>query len=114
MLVRRTVMLALVALPCFTGCARGDAPLPQQGIFAGYYSRGFEVSSFRPQGSAEEWWVAWANGDTMPRSDNGYMAVRGSVTNEGSFGHFGVYSRELTVTEVIEFRPLSEEERSAR
>jgi hypothetical protein len=39
------------------------------------------------------------------------MAVRGSVTEVGSYGHLGAYSRELTVTDVIEVRPLPDKER---
>ena len=110
--MRYSATLLLVSLGSFVGCAREQAPLPEQGVYAGYYLRGFEVSSFRPQGSADEWWVSWVNPEAMPHQQIGYIAVRGSVTNVGRHGHLGGYSRELTVAEVIEFRPLSEAERS--
>jgi len=93
-----------------SGCTREAASVPPEGVYAGCYSRGFELSRFRPLDSSEEWWVVWAETVTLPEISEGYLAVRGAVSDEGNFGHFGVYSRELTAAEVIEVRSLSEAE----
>lgn len=107
MLAHRIAIPLGLLLLC--GCTR-EAAVPSEGVYTGCYSRGFELSSFRPLGSSKEWWVVWADGVTLPEVSQGYLAVRGAVSDEGSFGHFGVYPRELTAAEVIEVRALSEEE----
>src|SRR5688572_9064299 len=104
------VAIPFAGLLCLSGCTREAVPVPPDGVYVGCYSRGFELSSFRPLGSSKEWWVVWADGVTLPEISQGYLAVRGAVSDEGNFGHFGVYSREITAAEVVEVRPLSEEE----
>jgi hypothetical protein len=79
-------------------------PRPLRGI----YRHGWEVQSFRPSGSRENWWVA--NGaDLRPRAERAgldpdgplLLELRASVSPPGRFGHLGGYSRQIGVEEVL-------------
>jgi len=104
--------LSLLLLP-----GKDTAPWPQEGVFAGYYVRGFEISDFRPAGTKERWWVD--RGGSMGSlancqwSNPCYLVVRGQLSGLGSHGHLGDYKRELRVTEVLEQRPLHPDEKVA-
>ncbi len=104
------IAIPFVGLLCLCGCTREGVSVPREGVYAGCYSRGFELSSFRPLGSSEEWWVVWADTVDLPEISKGYLSVRGAESDEGNFGHFGVYPREITAAEVMEARALSEAE----
>ena len=92
-------------------------PWPQEGVFAGYYSNGFEISDFRPAGTNERWWVSGGgNPRSLPNCDPAnpcYLVVRGQLSGQGPHGHLSAYKRELRVTEVIEQRPLHPDEKVA-
>jgi hypothetical protein len=93
------------------------APWPQEGVFAGYYGNGFEISDFRPAGTNERWWVSGGgNPRPLPNCDPTnpcYLVVRGQISGLGPHGHLSAYKRELRVTEVIEQRPLHPDEKVA-
>jgi hypothetical protein len=89
--------------------------------FEGYYTSGFEVSSFVPCGSQEQAGYGngyWLNGPpgfyesyNQIVSESGhdpatgylpvYVEFEGQLSPEGNFGHLGAYSREITVTNLI-------------
>ena len=84
------------------------APWPQEGVFAGYYGDGFEISDFRPAGTNERWWPG-INLLSLPDchpTNPCYLVVRGQLSGLGPHGHLDKYKRELQVTEVIEQRSL--------
>jgi hypothetical protein len=98
------------------------APWPSSGVYAGYYTGGYEVSEFVPSGTKEKWSLKGVvpciprytadNVANAPKSPPvRYIAVRGTLSTEGEHGHLGAYSRELTVQEFLECRDLSADER---
>jgi hypothetical protein len=103
--------LFLLSLP-----AKDTAPWPQDGVFAGYYGNGFEISAFLPAGTKERWWLSGGGNRSLPNCDPTnpcYLVVRGHISGQGPHGHLGAYKRELRVTEVIEQRPLHPDEKVA-
>jgi hypothetical protein len=90
--------------------------------FEGYYASGFEVSSFVPcEAAGEAGYGAgyWLTGtpdfyDTYSRlvTESGhdpvtgyfpvYTVFEGTLSPEGHYGHLGAYTREVTVTKLIE------------
>jgi hypothetical protein len=106
----------------FAACS-SVAPWPNQGIFVGYYIKGFEKSDFKPAGTKERWLLS-GNIDTLSKIYVGqsseippkatgpvYVAVRGTLSEPGRHGHLGHYSRELVVEQVIEVRELGPNEK---
>jgi hypothetical protein len=104
--------LFLLLLP-----GKDTAPWPREGVFAGYYGNGFEISEFRPAGTNERWWVSGGgNPRSLPNCDPTnpcYLVVRGQLSGLGPHGHLRVYKREFRVAEVIEQRPLHPDEKVA-
>jgi hypothetical protein len=98
--------------------------IPTEGEFSGYYTSGFEVSSFVPCGNptAEPGYGVgyWLSSEPeagfyeqyseisaqVSPPPGGYVTVftrfRGRLSPPGSYGHLGAYSREVTVVEVLE------------
>lgn len=98
--------LIIAAALAASGCASTTGPA--NGRLAGHYSQGFEVDAFRPCGSQESWWVT--DGEDLrrryreldvPPYEPVYVELRGTVGPDGSWGHLGIYRRELAVTEVL-------------
>jgi hypothetical protein len=89
---------------------------PSTGEFSGFYTSGFEVSSFIACGQTDEQW--WLGADpatgfydyyrtlTGSQAPGDYTAVfvrfRGNLTAPGLYGHLGAYSREVYVTDLLE------------
>lgn len=89
---------------------------PTSGEFSGYYSSGFEVSSFVSCDNPNEQW--WLGADPATRFYDRYNALtggpppgnyaavyvrfRGNLTAPGLYGHLGAYTREVYVTELLE------------
>jgi hypothetical protein len=116
------VCLGVVAYGFF---ALAESTVTRGGEFRGYYTSGFEVSSFVPcddagtggPGYGEGWWLSsqpesgfyerynQLSGDVNP-PPGGYVTVftvfRGTLSGPGSYGHLGAYAREVTVEEVLE------------
>ena len=90
--------------------------LMNQDLFERLYSYGFETSAFTPCGVKEHWWVGPANdevGQELMRAYNAttstqnrgvYARLRGKITPKGSYGHLGFYTREFTVSEIVDLR----------
>lgn len=86
--------------------------------FKGTYTFGLEQSDFRPEGSAEKWWLngnigelrtrfAEASKDVPPElSGPVTVVVDGRLSPVGEHGHLGLYQRELRVDQVVEIAPL--------
>lgn len=81
--------------------------------YRGLYSFGFEVSSFKPCGDEEKWWVVYSsesvsNALFSVKPDGGYRALyleaKGTVTDEGQYGHLGEYKREFNITAVVKIQ----------
>lgn len=104
----RTFAFALPLL--LAGCPMSStAPEPQR--YEGFFKQGFETESFQPCGSKEEWWVTEGaelrqryNEVADLNYDPVYVVVRGQLGPEGKFGHLGLYTRQIAVSEVIEIR----------
>ena len=89
---------------------------------AGTYEAAFELSSFKPCGSKEVWWISFdtltnlgrtvlprlAMLDGKPDSMLGHAITfarfRGDMTPLGRYGHLGSYRRNFHVIEVQELR----------
>jgi hypothetical protein len=93
---------------------KDTASWPHTGVFAGYYVSGFEISDFRPAGTRERWWLSGVSLEAVNRcmhSTPCYLVVRGKLSGLGPHGHLSAYKRELTVTEILEQRPLNADEK---
>jgi hypothetical protein len=119
-MTRSAASLSAFLLGSLVACS-ASAPWPSSGVYAGYYTHGYEVSEFVPSGTKEKWWLAGAlpcipqytkdNVATAPKENPvRYIAVRGTLSAKGEHGHLGAYSRELTVQQVLECRELSADE----
>jgi hypothetical protein len=84
---------------------------PKEGTFRGVYLTAFEVSSFRPCGGAQYWWLRDASGtlgsqlppNTPPGYEiSAYLQVRGRRSKAGTYGHMAAYRYEIVVQEVLE------------
>ncbi len=79
------------------------------GTFTGVYSLGFELSEFQPSGSECRWWLRgniepiWAATGSREEMESASVriAVEGSVSEPGCYGHTGMYRRALTVTRIV-------------
>lgn len=89
--------------------------LIKQDLFEGFPGFGFETSAFTPCGVKEHWWVTSANdevGEELTRAYDAastqnrpvYARLRGKITPKGSYGHLGMYTREFTVSEIVDLR----------
>lgn len=103
--------------------ARDNRPEPGvQKTYEGLYLSGFEVSSFLPEGVAEQWWlsgdmrrVSATDLQDVPGLGNAevmWISVEGTVTEKGPWGHghLGSGERELTVARVLESKPATLDE----
>ena len=79
----------------------------------GTYQSGLEVSSFRPEGSHERWWVGFSKADpeavrTLVATANGRpraVELHGTTSDRGNWGHMGQYQREFAVDEIRNTEP---------
>jgi hypothetical protein len=92
--------------------AASDVTVPPDGIYRGRYTKQFEVSSFQPCGTSEQWWVTGRVEPLIARLTSGgfvggvaYVELRGRVSSRGRHGHLGGYPREFTVERVLLVRP---------
>lgn len=121
--MRLAIMSVLFAVACHANGVESDAPdtamaAPRHAPlseFRGMYSEGFEVSAFRPCGSAEKWWVgvpgplhAEYEKLTTQRYVEIYVVVRGDTSGEGRVGHMGLYTRYMSVDSVVVARHKSD------
>ena len=88
--------------------------------YVGHYEFGFEVAAFTECGSSETWWIA--RGSAMqpvaefinkhrklinkqnPYTGRVFVHWRGLVSPLGRYGHWGGYSRQIKVIEILEIR----------
>jgi hypothetical protein len=94
---------------------------PPSGVYSGYYTFGFEVSSFVPTNTKETWWLSGASPcrslSDAARGKSGenpviYLEIRGTLSRKGRYGHLGAYPRELNVQKVLTCRKLWPDERA--
>lgn len=106
--VRWLILPAMLAVFQF-GCNGDDGE-----YYVGFYSWGFEVSSFSPCGSEEKWWT---NGSDLVERyimldvdeyEEVFVRLKGTRSELGEYGHLGEYDREFEVTEVLEIREKQE------
>ncbi len=119
-LVALCVCLAAAGAGFFIYQRLGSPPaaLPETAVdLTGHMVIGFEVASFVPcalgddPGDGQGYWLSAdpgvqlydayhaATGDDYTPA---YVHLRGRLSPEGEYGHLGGYTRELTVTEIIE------------
>lgn len=113
--------VALVILAC-SHFARADAPstpAPTEKEYVGCLTQGFEDAFFRPiaDKGRVQWWISrvpdnfssWL--DSVP-AVSGYRMmfarVIAKVSSSGRFGHLGMGSREIEISEVLELRQFQE------
>lgn len=120
-MARRRAVLAgalCLGLGGLPACADPSSDWPSEGIYDGYYFGGFEQSEFRPVGSRGVRW--WLNGDLSAVNERFHIhldgrferehppvspvriRVQGQLSRPGQYGHMSAYSRELTVTRVLQ------------
>ena len=105
--------LLVVALVLAAGCR--EASLGEEVVVEGRLSFGFEVTSFRPCQSAENW-LPLMSAKMHARYDSltdamyepVFARVRGTIGPRGRYGHMGANDRELHVTELLEMRKSAE------
>ena len=116
-------MRARLLLPVLLLSFLGAAPAPQERVYSGYYTIGWEEQSFRPctrgasaAGERGPWWVS--NPGPMsaayaelvePMYGTIFVTVRMDLTSRGQWGHMGQYTRAVAVTELIDARLPSRE-----
>ena len=91
---------------------------PHEGQFAGTYYLRFERSDFRPTGTKETWWFQGKVPCTPDPASNRpyslvYIEVHATLSDEGSFGHLGSYSRQITPTQFVVCREATAAETQA-
>lgn len=108
----------LIALLALAGCGRASARWPDSGVYAGYYTYGYELSEFVPSGTTEKWsldgYIPCATDKVVSLSGGSpvvYVAVRGRLSAVGKYGHLAAYSREVTALEVLDCRELRNDEK---
>ncbi|HEX2092859.1 MAG TPA: hypothetical protein VHG28_10675 [Longimicrobiaceae bacterium] len=103
------IAYCLLASGCATGGRGGGGEVTE---YEGVYRHDFEVESFRPCGSPEQWWVA--NPDVIHaryREQVGgtpgtvFVVMRGELSDPGRYGHMGRYRRMISVSEVTRIEP---------
>ena len=120
-------ILLLVSLLCFTLTActlidpnetSFDALAGERAVFEGRFTQGFEDSIFKPCGQDEAWFLTAdsttlrtfirQSADALGQSGNPvYARLQGTLSLKGEYpGIFITYDRTLTVTEVLDVRPL--------
>jgi hypothetical protein len=109
-----SLLMAVAAVLVF-GCILTASDWPAQGIFQGYYTHGFEVSQFTPQGTNEKWWLEGSIEDIIrqlvaPKDETPklkspiYIVVEGKLSKPGKYGHLGGYVRRLSVEKVVQVK----------
>lgn len=102
------ILIASTLLTVFAACASARKAPYESRPLRGIFRHGWELQSFRPCGSREDWWVADA-ADLRPRAERAgldpdgplLVEVRASVSPPGRFGHLGGYVRQIGVNEVL-------------
>jgi hypothetical protein len=105
--------LLVAALVLAAGCR--EASFGEEVVVEGRLSLGFEVTSFRPCKSAENW-LPLMTPEMYARYDSAaeamyepvFARVRGTVGPRGRYGHMGANDRELHVEELLELRRIAE------
>lgn len=100
--MRYWFLLLLLAL---TACSKGHV-WPHEGVFEGTYYQKFERSDFRPSGTKETWWLAGrapCRQDPVSNRpyDLVYVKVQATLSDEGSHGHLGSYSRQIDAAQIL-------------
>jgi len=99
--MRAKAAAAVLALSLvLSACGEGET-----GVFRGVFFYGFETSDFRVCGSNEIW---WASGNLKPLIDvtpapgsrGVYAEIQGELSPPGSYGHLGMYPREIEIRKV--------------
>ena len=93
----------------------GQSTPPETAVdLTGHMVIGFEIASFVPCGletSGEEYWLSADPGVELYDAYHAavgedytpaYIHVTGRLSPPGEYGHLGAYTRELTVSEIIE------------
>jgi hypothetical protein len=98
----------IVAWTAFAGLLGCDGA--REGTFRGRYVHAFEASAFTECGRSESWWATFqaqhpsldsaiAN-ENLEGQTEVFLVVHGRLSDEGSYGHLGASTRELTVDAV--------------
>lgn len=110
------ILLTLLLPILLSACATS----PTVRTYTGVYAEGLETMTFQPDGQDQPWAVAGGDGvyvlqaaaplvpstEGQPRPPFRVRAtIRGELSNPGRYGHLGLFSREITITEVIEAAP---------
>jgi len=102
------VLCSITVVILLIGCAPASIPNgPHSGFFVGYYTWGFETSSFQPCGLDERWWLV-GDAELLRRVDGGppvYLEIHGDLSGIGQYGHRNAYRRELVMREISFWAP---------
>ena len=110
--MKMALIICLAAALSACAFTPSDVTVPPDGIYRGRYTKQFEVSSFQPCGTSEQWWVTGRVKSLIARLTSGgfvrgaaYVELLGRVSSRGHHGHLGGYPREFTVERVLLVRP---------
>ncbi len=102
-------MISVLLLSCSS--AKNSSEIQ---LYRGEYRSGFELSAFVPENGKERWWLSFAGDVDRSKlnttvaterrfdSNNYKLLIKGKLSEKGHYGHMGAYTREITVTEIIE------------
>ena len=109
------VSVAPLVLMSVFGC---HAKQDDKHIYSGYFTYGFEVSTFVPDGTSNRWWLNGRLPCLEPELSPSvarpilYLRVRGTLTSKGSQPTPDGYTHELNVSEVLKCRRVDYDERT--
>lgn len=110
-------MLFAFLVPSLLGAC---ALSPAARTYTGVYAEGLETMTFEPDGRDETWAVAGGDGVYILQAAAPHVVsagtgarapfrvratIRGELSPAGRYGHLGSFSREITITEVLEAAP---------
>lgn len=103
-------MIASLILCLAAACASPGAT--GERLYTGVYAEGMEIVSFHADGEEGAWAVAGGDGvyalraAAPPRAQpwDGFhirATIRGRLSETGRYGHLGLFTREITITDVV-------------
>jgi hypothetical protein len=110
----RLALTSLALLACVE-CSR-EPVWTHEGTFRGVYASNFENSMFVPKDAKEYWWLDGGVPCDVPSLATKrwrpvlFIEMRATLSDKGSFGHLGMYDRQITPSAFLVCRRATPEE----